>query len=112
MKFQKFHLSTVISYIFFIVFMTLLLGSTLWFYNSSIKTMEYETKNYFKQNRVTHTFSDCQWPIGDPQEKDFHFCEANTVEFRVLSAWRATSNEVASISVIATETKSISSACR
>ncbi len=33
-------------------------------------------KNYFKQNRVTHTFSDCQWPIGDPQEKDFHFCEA------------------------------------
>ncbi len=31
--------------------------------------------NYFKQNRVTHTFSSCQWPIGDPQEKDFHFCE-------------------------------------
>ena len=29
--------------------------------------------NYFKQNRVTHTFPDCQWPIGDPQEKDFHF---------------------------------------
>ena len=36
-------------------------------------------KNYFKQNKVTHTFSDCQWPIGDPQEKDFHFCEAETV---------------------------------
>ena len=35
-------------------------------------------KNYFKQNRVTHTFSSCQWPIGDPQEKDFHFCEADT----------------------------------
>ena len=31
---------------------------------------------YLKQNKVTHTFSDCQWPIGDPQEKDFHFCEA------------------------------------
>ena len=29
--------------------------------------------NYFKQNKVTHTFSSCQWPIGDPQEKDFHF---------------------------------------
>ena len=36
-------------------------------------------KNYFKQNKVTHTFSSCQWPIGDPQEKDFHFCEANTL---------------------------------
>ena len=36
-------------------------------------------KNYFKQNRVTHTFSECQWPIGDPQEKEFHFCEASTV---------------------------------
>ena len=36
-------------------------------------------KNYFKQNRVTHTFSSCQWPIGDPQEKDFHFCEADTL---------------------------------
>ena len=33
-------------------------------------------KNYFKQNKVTHTFSTCQWPIGDPQEKDFHFCGA------------------------------------
>jgi len=31
-------------------------------------------KNYFKQNRVIHTFTSCQWPIGDPQEKDFHFC--------------------------------------
>ena len=36
-------------------------------------------KNYFKQNSVMHTFSSCQWPIGDPQEKDFHFCEADTV---------------------------------
>ena len=36
-------------------------------------------KNYLKQNKVTHTFSDCQWPIGDPQEKDFHFCEAETL---------------------------------
>lgn len=32
-------------------------------------------KNYLKQNKVTHTFSSCQWPIGDPQERDFHFCE-------------------------------------
>ena len=36
-------------------------------------------KNYFKQNSVTHSFSSCQWPIGDPQEKEFHFCEAITV---------------------------------
>ena len=36
-------------------------------------------KNYFKQHRVTPTFESCQWPIGDPQEKDFHFCEDNTV---------------------------------
>ena len=35
--------------------------------------------DYIKQNRVTHTFSVCQWPIGDPQEKEFHFCEAKTV---------------------------------
>ena len=35
-------------------------------------------KNYFKQNKVTHTFSSCQWPIGDPQEKDFQFCDAGT----------------------------------
>jgi len=31
-------------------------------------------KNYLRQNKVTHIFSSCQWPIGDPQEKDFHFC--------------------------------------
>ena len=36
-------------------------------------------KNYLKQNAVTHTFESCQWPIGDPQEKDFHFCDADTV---------------------------------
>jgi len=35
--------------------------------------------NYLKQNKVTHTFESCQRPIGDPQEKDFHFCEAKTV---------------------------------
>ena len=35
--------------------------------------------NYIKQNRVTHTFSSCQWPIGDPQEKEFRFCEASNV---------------------------------
>ena len=33
-------------------------------------------KDYFKQNQVTHTFESCQWPIGDPQEKYFHFCDA------------------------------------
>ena len=33
--------------------------------------------NYFKQNRVAHTFLSCQWPIGDPQEKEFHFCDAS-----------------------------------
>ena len=31
-------------------------------------------KNYFKQHRVAYTFTSFQWPIGDPQEKDFHFC--------------------------------------
>ena len=36
-------------------------------------------KNYFRQNKVTHTFESCQWPIGDPQEKDFYFCGANNV---------------------------------
>ena len=35
--------------------------------------------SYFKQNKVTHTYSSCQWPIGDPQEKDFHFCDADIV---------------------------------
>ena len=28
------------------------------------------------QNKVTHTFTSCQWPSGDPQEKDFSFCGA------------------------------------
>ena len=37
-------------------------------------------KNYFKQNRVMHTFLDCQWPIGDPQEKDFRFCGDKSME--------------------------------
>ena len=37
-------------------------------------------KNYFKQNSVMHSFSSCQWPIGDPQEKEFHFCEEKTAE--------------------------------
>ena len=36
-------------------------------------------KNYLKQNAVTHTFERWQWPIGDPQEKDFHFCDADNV---------------------------------
>ena len=37
-------------------------------------------RNYLNQNKVTHTFSSCQWPIGDPQEKDFHFCDTTNVE--------------------------------
>ena len=36
-------------------------------------------KNFILQNKVTHTFTSCQWPYGDPQEKEFHFCEADTV---------------------------------
>ena len=36
--------------------------------------------DYIKQNKVTHTFSSCQWPIGDPQEKEFRFCDALTAE--------------------------------
>ena len=35
--------------------------------------------DYIKQNKVTHTYSSCQWPIGDPQEKEFRFCEESTV---------------------------------
>ena len=35
--------------------------------------------DYIEQNRVTHTFASCQWPIGDPQEKEFRFCKALTV---------------------------------
>ena len=34
--------------------------------------------DYIKQNKVTHTFSSCQWPIGDPQEKEFRFCDTLT----------------------------------
>jgi len=37
-------------------------------------------KNYIKQNRVTHTFETCQWPFGDPHDKDFYFCGAETLE--------------------------------
>ena len=37
-------------------------------------------KNYLKQHRVTHTFEKCQWPYGDPQDKDFYFCEAKTFQ--------------------------------
>jgi len=51
MKFQKFHLSTVISFVFFIIFVVLLFSSALWFYNGSIKTIQSETNNYFNQNK-------------------------------------------------------------
>ena len=37
-------------------------------------------RNYLNQNKVTHIFSSCQWPIGDPQEKDFHFCDTTNLE--------------------------------
>ena len=37
-------------------------------------------KNYFKQNKVTHTFETCQWPFGDPQDKDFYFCGEQAFE--------------------------------
>ena len=36
-------------------------------------------KNFISQNKVTHTFTSCQWPFGDPQEKDFHFCGKDPV---------------------------------
>ena len=35
-------------------------------------------KRYFKQNKVTHKFETCQWPYGDPQDKDFYFCGSTT----------------------------------
>tara|TARA_B100001123_G_C14841617_1_gene840348 strand:- start:421 stop:642 length:222 start_codon:yes stop_codon:yes gene_type:complete len=37
-------------------------------------------KDYFEQNKVTHSFSSCQWPFGDPQDKDFHFCGSKPVD--------------------------------
>jgi len=51
LKLQKFHLSTVISFVFFTVFITLLFSSALWFYNSTVKSIQNETNNYFKQNK-------------------------------------------------------------
>jgi len=37
-------------------------------------------KNFFMQNKVMYTFTSCQWPYGDPQEKDFHFCGVNPLK--------------------------------
>ena len=39
-------------------------------------------KNYFKQYRVTHSFGTCQWPYGDPHDKDFYFCGLKTLEYK------------------------------
>ena len=39
-------------------------------------------KNYFKQNRVTHTFEELQWPYVYPQDKDFYFCEEKTIQVK------------------------------
>ena len=36
--------------------------------------------NYIKRNRSAHTFETCQWPFGDPHDKDFYLCEAKTLE--------------------------------
>ena len=51
-------------------------------------------KNYLKQNKTTHTFSSCQWPIGDPQEKDFHFCEAINVVGKPYCQEHASANSL------------------
>ncbi len=37
-------------------------------------------KKFIVQQKVTHTFTSCQWPYGDPQEKDFYFCGDTPVE--------------------------------
>ena len=37
-------------------------------------------KKFIVQQKVTHTFTSCQWPNGDPQEKDFHFCGDTPVD--------------------------------
>ena len=50
MKSYKFQLSTVISFVFFTLFVVLLFNAALWFYNSSLKSIQNETNNYFKQN--------------------------------------------------------------
>ena len=36
--------------------------------------MSSAVKNFLMQHKVRHSYTSCQWPIGDPQEKDFHFC--------------------------------------
>ena len=48
---KKFHLSTIINFIFFIIFNVILLSSSLWLYTSSINSIQNETNNYFKQNK-------------------------------------------------------------
>ncbi len=37
-------------------------------------------KNYLLQNKTNYSYTSCQWPFGDPQEKDFHFCGLDPVE--------------------------------
>ena len=37
-------------------------------------------KNFIMKNKVTHSFTTCQWPYGDPQEKNFHFCGAKPMD--------------------------------
>ena len=36
--------------------------------------------NFLKQHKTTHVYTSCQWPYGDPQEKDFYFCGNIPVE--------------------------------
>lgn len=49
-RIKKFHLATVVNFIFFILFVIILLSSLLWLYNSSIKSIQNETDNYLNQS--------------------------------------------------------------
>ncbi|NQY94599.1 MAG: hypothetical protein HRT43_10560, partial [Campylobacteraceae bacterium] len=48
---KKFLLSTIINFIFFIIFNVILLSSSLWLYTSSINSIQNETNNYLKQSK-------------------------------------------------------------
>lgn len=49
-KSQKFQLSVIVNFGFFIIFIFILLSSAFWFYNSSLKSIQNETNNSFKQS--------------------------------------------------------------
>jgi len=47
---NKFRLSSIINFIFFVIFTIVLITSSLWLYTSSVKLVQNETYNYLKQS--------------------------------------------------------------